>query len=104
MPLTPASSGQIKRNFSLKKLFSNWGILLVTVVLSSLILSACGPNPTNPPQPTPTESSNLKISSVLLNIFLTYQTTPGSVQEKQTAAIQYARSVQAVNEKDEAIF
>lgn len=104
MPVTPASSGQIKRNFSFKKLFSHWGILLATVVISSLVLSACGPNPTNPPQPTPTESSNLKISSVLLNIFLTYQTTPGSAQEKQTAAIQYARSVQAVNEKDEAIF
>ena len=105
MPATPASSGQIKPFFSLKvKSVSNWTALLVTVLISSLVLSACGPNPTNLPQPTPTESSNLKISSVLLNIFLTYQTAPGTEEEKKNAAIQYARNIQVVNSKDEAIF
>lgn len=106
MPATPASSGQINPfSPSRLKTLSNWTILLISMVVSSLVLSACGPNPTDTsPQPTPTESSNLKVSSVLLNIFLTYQTAPGTEEEKRTAAIQYARNIQVVNSKDEAIF
>ncbi len=105
MPATPASSGQVKRFFASKlNTTANWTLLLVTVVVSSLVLSACGPNPTDAPPPPPTESSNLKIDSVLLNIYLTYQTTQGSEDDKKNAAIQYARNIEAVNSKDEAVF
>ncbi|MBN9392687.1 MAG: S8 family serine peptidase [Chloroflexi bacterium] len=107
MPATPASSGQIRRFFAAKSklnAFATSSILLVTLVFSSLILSACGPNPTDTPPPTPTASSNLKIDSVLLNIYLTYQTTQGSADDKKNAAIQYARNQGAINSKDEAVF
>lgn len=105
MPATPAPGGQVKTAFASKlTAFKTWTLLLVLVVAGSLVLSACGPNPTDAPTPAPTESSNLKIDSVLLNIFLTYQTTQGSDDDKKNAAIQYARSIQAVNSKDEAEF
>ncbi len=81
-----------------------WGGLLVVLLGCTLILAACGPNPTETSQNSITPSSNQKISTVLLDIFVVYQTTQGSEGDKKAAAIQYARDKQVLNKKDEAVF
>lgn len=83
---------------------ARYGSVLVMLILCSLLLGACGPNPTDQSQPSPTASSSLKVQSALLNIFLTYQTAEGTDAQKRQAALQYARNIQAVNDKDEAVF
>ena len=78
--------------------------LTLLMLVCSLGLGACGPNPTNTTQPNPTPNSNLKVSSILLDIFVTYETTAGTPDDKKNAAIQYARDKRFLNKKNEAMF
>lgn len=86
-----------------KRARSGW---LVAVLSAMLLLQACGPNPTEAPSPTPSGSSasNLKITSILLNLFVVYQSTSGTNDEKTQAVVQYARDNRFLNQKDEAEF
>lgn len=82
---------------------SRFSALATVILLCGLLLGACGPNPSDQ-TPTPTPPAGFKVSSVLVNIFTTYQTAPGSEADRQKAAIQYAREVGVINDKDEVAF
>src|SRR5947209_5739612 len=81
-----------------------WMLLLVVILSCMLTLGACGPNPNDNAQATPTVSSTLKIDTVLINLFVTYSTTQGSQEDKKNAAIQYARDNKILNNQDQAVF
>lgn len=97
MSKAPSSTGKIK-NCKVQLL------AVVTLTCCLLVLGACGPNPTDTSQATATPSANLKVSSVLVNIFVTYQTASGSPEDRKKAAIQYARDTRVLNSKDEIAF
>jgi Subtilase family len=80
------------------------GVFLAILLGCGLFLQACGPNPTAAPTPAPQVNSNLKISSILLNLFTVYQSTSGTQEEKTQAVVQYARENRFLNQKDEAEF
>ncbi len=88
----------------LLKITMAWSRLLLILLVCSAVLGACGPNPTASNQIVPTPSSNLKVSSALLGIFVAYETTSGSPDDKKTAALKYARDKHILNNKDEAVF
>ncbi len=107
MQKSPASFGlnAVPRQFSISTGFvGRLAALLVLLLTLSAVLGACGPNPTEQSGPTPTVSSALKIQTALVNLFITYQTAPGTDEDKKNAAIQYARENQILNAKDEAVF
>ena len=95
-------SGPWRANFKMPG--TGWYYLTLTLLSCTLLLGACGPNPTDTNQNTPTPSSSLKISSALLEIFITYTSTSGSADDKKNAAVQYAREKNILNSKDEAVF
>lgn len=79
--------------------------MLVSIIFAGLLLSACGPNPTEAPTATPRPvDSSSKIDTVLLEIYLRYTATEGSDAARQQAAIDYARERGVINKKNEVQF
>jgi hypothetical protein len=80
--------------------------LLVSLVCSGLLLQACDsatPSPTPEPTVAPADSSS-KIDTVLLQIYIKYTSTQGTAEQKQQAAIDYAKQQGWINKKDEMTF
>jgi len=78
---------------------------VVCLLGSGLLLAACNETPTPSPTPTQAPAGNAtKIDTVLLELFVKYQTAQGSEQDKQKAALDYAKQQGWINSKDEITF
>ncbi len=81
--------------------------ILITIIslLVGILLQACGADTTPVVTPTPAPVANeSKIDTVLLSIILKYVTTEGTNDVKAKTAIDYARQLGLVDDKDQVSF